>query len=173
LEFAKDKFPVVLKVTGLLHKSDAGGVRLNINNEVTFKKHFKELMQIPQAQGVLVQAQKHGLELFVGVKKEKDFGHLILFGMGGIYVEVLKDFEALMAPVSPMEIRQKLEQLKMYPLLEGVRGQKGINIDAFVEIIQKVSDLVITYPEIAEMDLNPVLATETELFVVDNRIRVE
>jgi len=170
LEFAKDKFPVVLKVVGILHKTDAGGVRLNINNETAFKKHFKELMQIPQAKGVLVQAQKKGMELFVGVKKEKDFGHLILFGMGGIYIEVLKDFQALLAPVSPMEIRQKLKQLQMYPLLKGTRGEKGINMNAFVDVIQKVSDLVIAYPEITEMDLNPVLATETEMFIVDNRI---
>ncbi len=173
LEFAKDKFPVVLKAAGLLHKSDAGGVRLNINNEVAFKKHFKELMQIPQAKGVLVQAQKHGLELFVGVKQEKNFGHLILFGAGGIYIEILKDFQAVLAPATHAEIRQKLQQLQIYPLLKGVRGQKGIDTEAFVNLILKVSDLVITYPEIVEMDLNPVIATPKELFVVDNRIRVE
>ena len=172
LKFAREKFPVVLKVVGILHKSDVNGVRLNIQNEADFKKHFFELTQIPGAKGVLVQAQKKGMELFVGVKKEKDFGHLILFGMGGIYIEVLKDFQSILAPVNKTEIRQKLQQLKMYPLLKGTRGQEGIDIDAFIDIIQKVSDLVMTYPEIVEMDLNPVLATGKELFVVDSRIKM-
>ncbi len=173
LKFAKDKYPVVLKVTGILHKSDVNGVRLNIENESGFKQHFLELNQISESKGVLVQAQKQGMDLFVGVKKEKDFGHLILFGMGGIYIEVLKDFQSILAPANQTEIRQKLEQLKMYPLLKGVRGQKGIDIAAFIDLIQKVSDLVMAYPEITEMDLNPVLATGKELIVVDNRIKIQ
>ena len=171
VKFATGRYPVVLKVTGILHKSDVGGVRLNIRNEEELQKHFEELMQINGASGVLIQAQKQGTELFVGVKKEKDFGHLILFGAGGIFVEVLKDFQTILAPATETEIRQKIKKLQMYPLLKGIRGQQGIDMDAFVDLILKVSKLVETYPQISEMDLNPVLATPTELFVVDNRIK--
>jgi len=171
IEFASQHYPVVLKVVGVLHKSDVGGVRLNIRNEQELQKHFADLIQIKGASAVLIQAQKQGVELFAGVKKEKDFGHLILFGTGGIFVEVLKDFQTLLTPVNEMEIRQKINKLKMYPLLKGIRGQQGINIDAFVDLILKISKLVETYPQISEMDLNPVLAGPNELFVVDNRIK--
>lgn len=173
IEFASGRYPVVMKVVGVLHKSDVGGVRLNIGNKKELQKHFAELMQIKGATGVLIQAQKQGMELFVGVKKEKDFGHLILFGTGGIFVEVLKDFQTILVPAEENEIRQKIKKLQMYPLLKGIRGQQGIDIDAFVDLILKVSKLVETYPQISEMDLNPVLATTTDLFVVDNRVRFE
>jgi len=172
LQFARKHYPVVMKIVGVLHKSDVGGVRLNIRNDEEVQKHFAELMQIEGATGVLIQAQKQGIELFTGVKKEKDYGHLILFGTGGIFVEILKDFQTTLAPASEVEIRQKIKKLQMYPLLKGVRGQQGIDMDAFVELIMKVSDLVEAYPQISEMDLNPVLATPTELFVVDSRIKM-
>ncbi len=171
-EFAQTQFPVVMKVVGPLHKSDVGGVRLGINNEKDFRKNFDELMQISGAQAVLVQAQKTGIELFVGVKKEAGFGHLILFGIGGIYIEVLKDFQAVLAPAGLAEIHQKIKQLQMYPVLKGMRGEQGINLDAFATLIKKISDLVHTYPEIEELDLNPVLANQRELFIVDSRIKI-
>jgi acetyltransferase len=173
LDFAQKHFPVVLKVSGILHKSDVGGVRLNINNITDFKRHFNELLQIPGATGIIVQAQKQGTELFVGVKKEKDFGHLILFGTGGIYIEVLKDFQTLLAPVSKNEIRKKLSRLKLYPLLKGIRGQKGINLEKFVDLISKISAMVSYYPQITELDLNPVLANQDEIIIVDNRIKIQ
>ena len=171
-EFARTQFPVVMKIVGPLHKSDVGGVRLGINNEKDFRKNFDELMQISSAQAVLIQAQKTGLELFVGVKKEAGFGHLILFGIGGIYIEVLKDFQAVLAPAGLAEIHQKIKQLQMYPVLKGIRGEQGINIDAFAGLIKKISDLVHTYPEIEELDLNPVLADQRELYIVDSRIKI-
>jgi len=172
LEFARNQYPVVMKVVGPLHKSDVGGVRLNIKDDTTFKQNFKELLQIPDAKAVMVQPQKSGLELFVGVKKEPNFGHLILFGVGGIYIEVLKDFQSILAPTSLEEIEQKIRQLKLYPVLKGIRGQKGVNIQAFVELIQNISNLTQAHPEITELDLNPVLANEKDLFVVDSRIKV-
>ncbi len=170
--FAQQHFPVVMKVEGILHKSDVGGVRLNVQNKTDFYKHFSELMQISGAKGVIVQAQKQGIELFVGVKKEKNFGHLILFGFGGIYIEVLKDFQSILAPASKNEIRQKLSRLKMFPLLKGIRGQKSIDIDQFTDIILKISRLIQQYPQITELDLNPVLANSEEVVIVDNRIKI-
>jgi acetyltransferase len=172
LDFARKHYPVVMKVVGPLHKSDVGGVRLNINNDETFRQSFHELLQIPGAKAVMVQPQKSGLELFVGVKKEPGFGHLILFGLGGIYIEVLKDFQTILAPASLDEIEQKITQLKMYPVLKGIRGQKGIDTKAFAKLIQSLSDLVQAYPEITELDLNPVLANGKELFVVDSRVKM-
>ena len=171
--FAAKLYPVVLKVTGVLHKTDVGGVRLHIDNEAILRKHFAELMQIEGATGVMVQKQLSGTELFVGVKKEGNFGHLILFGMGGIYIETLKDYQTLLAPVSQNEVLKKLEKLKMYPVLRGIRGGKGIDLQQFAVIIIKVSRLTQLYPQIIELDLNPVLATKQGLFVVDARIRIE
>ena len=171
--FAQQHFPVVMKVDGVLHKSDVNGVRLNVQNKTDFYKNYNELMQISGAKAVIVQAQKQGIELFVGVKKEKDFGHLILFGFGGIYIEVLKDFQSILAPANKDEIRQKLSKLKMYPLLKGIRGQKGINIEQFIEIIVKISNLIQKYPQISELDLNPILANDKEMFIVDRRIKIE
>jgi len=172
LRFWQDKFPVVLKSVGILHKSDKNAVRLNIKNDNDFKKHFKELLFISPEKKVLVQEQKKGIELFAGVKKEKKFGHLILFGMGGIYIETLKDFQTILAPATELEIRQKLKQLKMYPVFKGIRGQKGIDIEAFIRLILNISIMIETYPEIEEIDFNPILATEKEIWVVDNRIKI-
>ncbi len=170
LDYARQHFPVVMKVVGLLHKSDAGGVRLNIDNEADFKTNFNELMKIPGTKAVMIQEQKQGTELFIGVKKEAHFGHLILFGAGGIYIEALKDFKTVLAPVDKNFVLSKIKTLQMYPILKGIRGRQGIDIDALADLIVKVSDLIRHYPRIVEMDLNPVLAEKKELCIVDTRI---
>ncbi len=172
LHFAQLHFPVVLKVVGPLHKSELGGVRLNITTESDFIKNYRELWQIPGRKAIMVQAQKKGIELFAGVKKEKNFGHLIAFGMGGIYIETIKDFKTLLAPVTENEIEQKIKQLKMYPVLKGSRGQKGVNLKKFNQLITKLSNLVQTYPEIEELDFNPIIANDDQLFIVDARIKI-
>jgi len=169
--FAEKLYPVVMKVVGPIHKSDVGGVVLNVKNKEDLRKYFRDLMQIKNVTAVMVQAQKQGIELFVGVKKEAPFGHLILFGMGGIFIEVLKDFQTVLAPVSREEIAYKLSKLKVYPLLKGVRGKKGIDIEKFIDLIEQISLLIQQYPQIEELDLNPVLATDNDLFVVDARIK--
>ena len=172
LEFAEKHFPVVMKIVGPLHKSDVGGVRLGIETPEAFKTHFEELMQIEGAQAVMIQAQKQGQELFIGVKKEAGFGHLILFGMGGIFIEVLKDFKTVLAPVNKSFVLSKIQSLQSYPILKGIRGKQGIDIDGFADLIVKVSDLVTVYSEISEMDLNPVLADEKGFYLVDARIKI-
>ncbi len=171
LNFAKKHFPVVLKVVGPLHKTEVNGVRLNIDSEEDFDKHYEDLKQIPGCKGIMVQAQKKGIELFAGIKKEAGFGHLILFGFGGIYIETLKDFKSILAPATKTEIKQKIKQLQLYPLLKGIRGQKGINIEKFVNLIEKLSLLAMAYPEIEELDFNPILAEGDDIFIVDARIK--
>jgi acetyltransferase len=171
--FAENQYPIVMKVVGPIHKSDVGGVKIGIQNKQELKQTFSELMQIDEAKAVMIQAQKNGMELFIGVKKEAGFGHLILFGMGGVFIEVFKDFQTILAPESISKITHKIEQLKSYPLLKGVRGKKGINIEEFANLVQQVARLVNDYPQILELDLNPILATENEFFAVDARIRIE
>jgi acetate---CoA ligase (ADP-forming) len=165
-------FPLVMKVIGPVHKSDTGGVKLNINDLKTARYTYNYLMKIPGATGVLLQPMIKGLELFAGVKYEKKFGHLILCGMGGIYIEVLKDFSAGLAPLSKEESSDMIRRLKVYGILKGVRGQEGINIGLFAEIICHISDLVESLPEIVEMDINPLIASKDKIFAVDARIRI-
>ena len=172
LKYAEKHYPVVMKVVGPIHKSDVGGVRLGIKTPEDFKAHFKQLMQIEGAKAVMIQPQKQGQELFIGVKKEAGFGHLILFGAGGIFIEILKDFKSVLAPVDPSFVMSKIKSLQIYPLLKGTRGKQGIDIAAFAGLVAKVSDLVLAYPEITEMDLNPVLADTSGFYVVDARVRL-
>ncbi|MEG9328203.1 acetate--CoA ligase family protein [Salinimicrobium catena] len=166
-------FPVVLKVEGPLHKSDVGGVILNVSSQTELFDSFHKLMQIEGAVSVMIQPMINGKELFIGAKKEGNYPHVILCGLGGIFVEVLKDISTSMIPVSEEEALKMINDLKGYPILKGVRGQKGINIPAFAEAIVKLSDLLMIIPEIAELDLNPLMATENDLIAVDVRIRLE
>jgi acetyltransferase len=163
-------FPMVMKVVGPLHKSDSGGVILNIRDTEMALKTYDSLMKITQAKGVMLQPMIKGQELFAGVKFEKKFGHLILCGMGGIFIEVLKDFRAVLAPLSFEESMDMIEGLKIYPMLKGTRGQKGINLELFGRIIVSISDLLQDLPEIIEMDINPLIAFGEHIFAVDARI---
>ncbi len=166
-------YPVVQKVVGPLHKSDVGGVVLNVKNREELVQNFKILMQIEEATSILVQPMISGTEVFIGAKKEGDFPHIIMAGLGGIFVEVLKDVQSAMIPVTKQVSLKMIEKLKAYPILKGVRGQKGINIKAFAETIAKLSTLLQISPEIAELDINPLLATEENIVAVDVRIRIE
>ncbi|HEY9185245.1 MAG TPA: acetate--CoA ligase family protein [Salegentibacter sp.] len=166
-------YPVVLKVEGPLHKSDVGGVILNVSNETELYDGFYNLMQIDGALSVLVQPMIKGMELFIGAKKETNYPHVILCGLGGIFVEVLKDVSAVMTPVADQDALKMISDLKAYPILKGVRGQNGINIQLFADIIVKISKLLGAIPEIAELDLNPLMATENDVTAVDVRIRLE
>ena len=166
-------YPVVLKVEGPLHKSDVGGVILNVSNDADLSEGFKKLMRIEGANSVLIQPMIKGMELFIGAKKETNYPHVILCGLGGIFVEVLKDVSAAMTPVSEEEALKMITRLKAAPILKGIRGQSGINIKTFAETIVRISNLLTMVPEIAEIDLNPLMATEEDLTAVDVRIRIE
>lgn len=165
-------YPMVAKVIGPIHKTDVGGVRLNIADAAALQSHFESLMLLKDATGVLIQPMLTGMEIYVGAKKEGNFGHTIVCGLGGIMIEVMKDVSMGLTPLSKPEIEQMISRLKAYPMLQGIRGKKGIAIDQFVQVILKVSELVQYLPEIEELDINPLLATETEVVAVDARIRI-
>lgn len=169
----KTGYPLVMKVSGPVHKSDVGGVILNINSAEEARSSFSRLMKIEGATGVLVQPMLKGTELFAGVKREGDFGHLVMCGLGGIFIEVLRDIATGIAPVSADEAEYMIRSLKGYRILEGVRGQKGVDLQAFTGIVVRLSLLADAAPEIFEMDLNPLLGTPEGIVAVDARIRVE
>ncbi|MBS3993764.1 MAG: acetate--CoA ligase family protein [Bacteroidetes bacterium] len=167
------KYPLVMKVVGPVHKSDVGGVILNIKNEVALAEAFESLMLIKDATGVLIQQMKKGIELFIGAKKETDFGHMILCGLGGVFIEILKDTSVRLAPVSVSESNEMLEELKAFPILQGIRNQEGIDLVSFAHYIRNIGTLVTIAPEIAELDLNPLLGNSKEIIAVDARILIE
>ncbi|MBR1389371.1 MAG: acetate--CoA ligase family protein [Prevotella sp.] len=166
-------YPVVAKVVGPVHKSDVGGVALNIRTAKHLALEFDRMMQIQDAKGVMVQKMLKGTELFIGAKYEQRFGHVVLCGLGGIFVEVLKDVSSGLAPLSYAEAYSMIHSLRGYRILKGTRGQQGINEQKYAEIIVRLSTLLRFATEIKEMDINPLLADGQEVVAVDARILVE
>lgn len=166
-------YPVVAKVVGPVHKSDVGGVALNIKTSSHLEYEFDRMMQIEGAKGVMVQKMLRGRELFIGAKYEPRFGHIVLCGLGGIFVEVLKDVSSGLAPLSYDEAYSMIRSLRAYKIIRGTRGQKGVNEKKYAEIIVRLSTLLRFATEIKEMDINPLLADENDIVAVDARIRIE
>ena len=174
LDFARRiGFPVVAKVVGPVHKSDVGGVTLNIKTEEHLALEFDRMMRLPDVTSILIQPMLKGTELFIGAKYENRFGHVVLCGLGGIFVEVLRDVSSGLAPLSYAEAYSMIHSLRAYKIIKGARGQKGVNEDKFAEIIVRLSTLLRFATEIKEMDINPLLATEEQIVAVDARIRIE
>ena len=166
-------YPVVAKVVGPVHKSDVGGVALNIRSAEHLALEYDRMMKIPDAKGVMVQKMLRGKELFIGAKYEERIGHVVLCGLGGIFVEVLKDVSSGLAPLSYAEAYSMIHSLRGYKIIKGTRGQKGINEQKYAEIIVRLSTLLRFATEIKEMDINPLLADEYQVIAVDARIRIE
>ena len=166
-------YPVVAKVVGPVHKSDVGGVALNIRNKEVLGAEFDRMMQIPDATAVMVQKMIKGTELFIGAKYEERFGHVVLCGLGGIFVEVLRDVSSGLAPLSYAEAYSMIHSLRAYKILKGTRGQQGINERKYAEIIVRLSTLLRFATEIKEIDINPLLADADNVTAVDARILVE
>ena len=169
----KTGYPVVAKVVGPVHKSDVGGVTLNIRTADHLSLEFDRMMQIPDATGVMVQKMLKGTELFIGAKYEERFGHVVLCGLGGIFVEVLKDVSSGLAPLSYGEAFSMIHSLRGYKIIKGTRGQTGLNEQKYAEIIVRLSTLLRFATEIKEIDINPLLADEHSVTAVDARIRIE
>ena len=165
-------YPVVAKVVGPVHKSDVGGVSLNIRSKGVLAAEFDRMMQIPGATAVMVQKMIKGTELFIGAKYEERFGHVVLCGLGGIFVEALRDVSSGLAPLSYEEAYSMIHSLRAYKILKGTRGQKGINERKYAEIIVRLSTLLRFATEIKEIDINPLLADENEVIAVDARILI-
>ncbi len=165
-------YPVVAKVVGPVHKSDVGGVALNIRTAEHLALEFDRMMRIPDASGVMVQKMLKGTELFIGAKYEERFGHVVLCGLGGIFVEVLKDVSSGLAPLSYGEAFSMIHSLRGYKILKGTRGQQGINEQKYAEIIVRLSTLLRFATEIKEIDINPLLADGDQVVAVDARILI-
>ena len=166
-------FPVVAKVVGPVHKSDVGGVTLNIMDSNHLGQEFDRMMKIADAKAVMVQKMIKGKELFIGAKYEPRFGHIVLCGMGGIFVEALKDVSSGLAPLSYNEAYSMIRSLRSYKIIQGTRGQKGLNEQKYAEIIVRLSTLLRFATEIKELDINPLLADEKDVVAVDTRVRIE
>ncbi|MCJ7447129.1 MAG: acetate--CoA ligase family protein [Bacteroidales bacterium] len=166
-------FPLALKVVGPVHKSDVGGVTLNIKSRTHLEAEFNRMIKIKGVKSVLVQRMLTGTELFIGAKYEPKFGHIILCGLGGIFVEVLGDVSSGLAPLTFNEAGSMIRSLKGYRIIRGTRGKPGINEQKFAEIIVRLSSLLRFATEIKEMDLNPLIGSPDAITVVDARIRIE
>ncbi|MDR1763363.1 MAG: acetate--CoA ligase family protein [Dysgonamonadaceae bacterium] len=166
-------FPVVAKVVGPVHKSDVGGVVLNIRSVEHLEFEYNRLMEIEGAEAVLVQPMLKGFELFAGAKYEEKFGHIVLCGLGGIFVEIFKDVASGLAPLATEEALSMIRSLKGYKVFRGARGQKSIDEHQFAKIIVQLSALLRFASEIKELDINPLLATDKGIIAVDARIRIE
>jgi len=172
-EAGKTGFPLVMKIVGPIHKSDVGGISLGIENDTDLLEQYRRMKKIDGFQGVLLQPMLEGIELFAGGIYEHTYGHVVLCGIGGIFVEVMKDVASGLAPLSLAESCNMIQSLKGYKMLKGVRGKEGIDIQAFADIIVRLSSILRYATEIAELDLNPIMGKGDNLAVVDGRIRIE
>ncbi|MDD2488728.1 MAG: acetate--CoA ligase family protein [Bacteroidales bacterium] len=174
IAFAKQfGYPLVMKVVGPVHKSDVGGVVLNVKDEETIRREFDRLMKIKDTYAVQTLQMLFGTEIYIGSMRTDLFGHQVLCGIGGIFIEVLKDVQSNLAPIGIGEAKQMIKNLRSYKIIEGVRGQEPVNEELYAEQIARVSALVQAAPEIAEMDLNPLLGSAKAVVAVDARIRIE
>jgi acyl-CoA synthetase (NDP forming) len=175
-------YPVVLKIVSpdIAHKSDVGGVRVGLESAAEVEGAFEEIMAAVKArqgeariEGVAVQKMAPaGTEVIVGMSKDPQFGPVMMFGLGGIFVEVLKDVAFRIVPLEPRDARQMVREIKGFPVLEGVRGQEAADVEALEKLILQVSQFVAAHPEIDELDLNPVFAYKDGVIAVDARIVV-
>lgn len=166
-------YPVVMKVVGPIHKSDVGGVVLNVKDDSGVRKEFARMIKIQDTHSILIQPMLSGTELFVGANHEPMFGHMILCGLGGIFLEVLKDISAGLVPIDMCEAISMIRNLKSYKIIKGVRGQKGISEDSFADVIVRLSGLLQIAPEIIELDFNPLLGNKDSVIVIDARINIK
>jgi acetate---CoA ligase (ADP-forming) len=166
-------YPCVLKVVGPVHKTDVRGVVLNVHSDDHLKAEFKRMMKIDGVSGVLIQPMISGHELFVGAKYEPTFGHVMLCGLGGIFIEVLKDVSSGLAPLTINEALGMIRSLKSYKLIEGTRGVEGVSESSFAQMIVRLSSVLRFATEIVEMDINPLIGKGDRIFAVDARIRIE
>ncbi len=166
-------YPVAMKVIGPVHKSDVGGVTLNIKSDAHLMAEYRRMRKIKEVSAVLLQKMQKGTELFIGAKYEPKFGHVILCGLGGIFVESLGDHAHGLAPLTFNEAHSMIRSLRSYPVIQGTRGQEGVDEDLFAEIIVRLSSLLRYATEIKELDLNPLIGNKKGICVVDGRILIQ
>ncbi|UCE29712.1 MAG: acetate--CoA ligase family protein [Candidatus Bathyarchaeota archaeon] len=183
-EYAEEiGFPVVLKIVSpdVIHKFDVGGVVLNLNTPKAVEEAYRKILENVKNHksnanivGILIQEMApQSTEVIVGATKDRQFGPALMFGLGGVFVEVLKDVTFRIAPISRNEAQEMITEVKAYPILKGYRGQPAVDINAIVEILLSTSRLVMDYPEIKELDMNPIIVYEKGAKTVDARIILE
>lgn len=176
-------FPVVLKIASpdVIHKSDSGGVQLSLNNVAEVRKAYDGILKKVKRQyhravihGISVQKMvRPGTEVIVGTSKDPQFGPVIMFGLGGIFVELLKDVSFRVIPVERKDAQEMIKEIKGYPLLQGYRGKEPADISSLVNIILKISRFIEEYPRIKELELNPIFAYRNRAVAIDARIILE
>jgi acyl-CoA synthetase (NDP forming) len=176
-------FPVVLKIVSpdIIHKSDAGGVMVNLKSVVEVRNAYGKILEnakkynsAAKIVGVLVQEMApQSTEVIVGAIKDPQFGQTLMFGLGGIFVELLNDVTFRVAPITREDAHEMVIKVKAYPLLKGYRNTPPADIDAIISVLLNTSKLVMDYPEIKELDLNPIMAYEEGAKTVDARIILE
>ena len=183
-EFAEELgFPVVLKIVSpdIIHKSDAGGVMVNLKSKVEVQDAYRKILEnakkykaTAKIAGVLVQEMApQSTEVIIGAIKDPQFGQTLMFGLGGIFVELLKDVTFRVAPITREDAHEMVTEVKAYPLLKGYRNTPPADIDAIINILLSTSKLIMDYPEIKELDLNPIMAYADGAKTVDARIILE
>ncbi len=167
----KLKYPVAMKVISkkVLHKTDVGGVFLDIKSDQEVKKVFNNLKKINGFEGAMVQKYTEGACLLLGIKKDPTFGHVVVVGAGGIYTEIFKDASFRVCPITKSEAEEMIKELNYYSVLKGSRG-KTYNLKPVIETIVALSRLSQTNPEINELDINPMVLEEKKARIVDARI---
>ena len=183
-EFAEQLgYPVVLKIVSpdIIHKSDVGGVMVNLKSEAEVQDAYGKILEnaknykaTAKIVGVLVQEMApQSTEVIVGAIKDSQFGQTLMFGLGGVFVELLKDVTFRIAPITREDANEMVTEVKAYPLLKGYRNTPPADIDAIINILLSTSKLIMDYPEIKELDLNPIMAYEKGAKTVDARIILE
>lgn len=169
-------FPVVMKLMAedIVHKSDSGAVKLNVGSKEEVEKAYDELMEIPSKEekqiSVQGMAKEPIAELIIGMTTDPQFGPALMFGIGGILVELLEDVSFRIAPITEYDAKEMIREIKGFPLLDGFRGRPKADIDAIVDTLMKISEFVMENEDVYEMDLNPVFIYEDSLVCVDARI---
>lgn len=173
LDFAKKiGFPVVLKIHSaeIFHKSEVGGVKAGIKNEEEFLKAWNELSQLKNIEGILVQEMIQGVEMVIGIKRDEQFGPVLMFGLGGIFVEILKDVAFRVGILNRKQALEMIQEIKGYKLLQGYRNQEGVNLSQLADSLVKISRLANERKEIMAIDFNPVIGSKKSILVADFRI---
>ncbi|MDD5621201.1 MAG: acetate--CoA ligase family protein [Candidatus Pacebacteria bacterium] len=170
----KYRYPVVLKIFSqkILHKTDKGGVYINLKTKEETENAFLKLKNKFPSADILIQKHIPGIYLIAGAKNDKTFGPTILFGLGGIFVEILKSTTIRLAPVSIAEIKKLIKKNAGYPIISGARGQKSINFKKLERIMFNLSKMISSEKNIREIDINPLVANDKEIIAVDVKIIV-
>ncbi|RZN57840.1 MAG: acetyl-CoA synthetase [Candidatus Methanomethylicota archaeon] len=171
-------FPIVMKIVShdVLHKSDIGGVILNIENKEEAINSYYKIRNIAKErnirfEGILIEEMApQGIEVIIGAKRDEQFGPVVMFGLGGIFVEVFNDISLRIVPIDKNEALEMISEIKAYPILKGIRGREGCDIESLADLILKVSRIIMDISNIKEVDLNPVIAYKQGYRVVDTRI---